>query len=386
MEGNAAAALEVMSRFAAHPRWLLYLPPTMSPVETSKAEGYLERPEEAFDYFATRGVPTVVCQEKHMGSRAVLVVCRTASAARERFGAPEGEIGAVLTRTGRPFFDDPAATRAVLGETARALEVAGLWEELKTDWCCLDAEIMPWNAKAIGLLQEQYAPVAAAGRAALSTSAAVIEAAKARGVPGVEEIAGKITQRCADMEAYRAAYGRYCWQVNSVTGLKIAPFHLLAIEERVLTNEGHLWHIETLRRLAGASPLFVATDTLVVETGDAASRAVGAQWWESKTAAGGEGMVVKPLDFVPGPKTQPAIKVRGREYLRIIYGPEYTQTENLTRLRERGLGAKRALAMREFSLGIESLERFVRREPLRRVHECAFGVLALESEPVDPRL
>jgi protein phosphatase len=83
---------------------------------------------------------------------------------------------------------------------------------------------------------------------------------------------------------------------------------------------------------------------------------------------------------------QPAVKCRGREYLRIIYGPEYTATKNLDRLRSRGLSAKRSLASREFALGIEGLERFVRQEPLRRVHECVFGVLALESEPVDPRL
>jgi PNKP adenylyltransferase domain, ligase domain len=80
------------------------------------------------------------------------------------------------------------------------------------------------------------------------------------------------------------------------------------------------------------------------------------------------------------------VKCRGPEYLRIIYGPEYTLPEHLTRLRERGLGHKRSMALREFALGIEGLERFVRREPLRRVHECVFGVLALESEPVDPRL
>jgi protein phosphatase len=50
------------------------------------------------------------------------------------------------------------------------------------------------------------------------------------------------------------------------------------------------------------------------------------------------------------------------------------------------VGAKRALAAREFALGLEALERFVAHEPLRRVHECVLGVLALESEPVDPRL
>jgi protein phosphatase len=100
-------------------------------------------------------------------------------------------------------------------------------------------------------------------------------------------------------------------------------------------------------------------------------------------------MVVKPHAFVTrGPHgfVQLAVKCRGREYLRIIYCPEYTPPEHLERLRPGNLGAKRSLALREFALGIESLERFVRREPLRRMHECVFGVLALESEPMDPRL
>jgi len=100
-------------------------------------------------------------------------------------------------------------------------------------------------------------------------------------------------------------------------------------------------------------------------------------------------MVVKPLEFIAKSRrglVQPAVKCRGREYLRIIYGPEYTASQNLERLRSRRLSTKRSLALREFALGVEALERFVRREPLRRVHECVFGVLALESEPVDPRL
>lgn len=127
----------------------------------------------------------------------------------------------------------------------------------------------------------------------------------------------------------------------------------------------------------------------VVSLVDSGSQEEATAWWENLTSAGGEGMVVKPSDFVTKGKrglVQPAVKVRGREYLRIIYGPEYTADKHLERLRSRNLGRKRSLALREFALGIESLERFVRNEPLRRVHECVFGVLALESEPVDPRL
>jgi protein phosphatase len=148
--------------------------------------------------------------------------------------------------------------------------------------------------------------------------------------------------------------------------------------------------MDTLARLCATDPrLLLATPYKLVDVTNPESEAAGIQWWNELTGRGGEGMVVKPLDFVAKGRrglVQPAVKCRGREYLRIIYGPEYTAPENLERLRSRGLGAKRSLALREFALGMEALERFVRNEPLRRVHECVFGVLALESEPVDPRL
>ena len=186
------------------------------------------------------------------------------------------------------------------------------------------------------------------------------------------------------------AYRRHCWPVDSVDDLRLAPFQVLAAEGTVHALTRHPWHLGILGRLAATDPgTFRATRTITVEPTDPASCHAGVMWWEALTAAGGEGMVVKPAETVHrGDRglTQPGIKVRGREYLRIIYGPEYTAGANLVRLRPRGLGHKRALAQREFALGIEALERFVAGEPLYRVHECVFGVLALESEPVDPRL
>ena len=186
---------------------------------------------------------------------------------------------------------------------------------------------------------------------------------------------------------YAAAYRRYCWPVNSVEDLKVEPFHLLATEGAVHADKSNEWHMQTLARLAGG--IVLATPFQVIDVTLPESEAAATRWWEELTARGGEGMVVKPLDFIARNKRgllQPAVKCRGREYLRIIYGPEYTAPENLERLRSRGLHAKRSLALREFALGLEALERFTRGEPLRRVHECVFGVLALESEPVDPRL
>ncbi len=387
---NAAAALEVMSRFAVEPRWLIYLPPTMSPCETAKDGDALERPAEAFAYYRSQGIGQVICQRKHMGSRAVVVLCRDEAAARRRFGATScaDAPGQCYTRTGRQFFDEPELHAALLNEVAAALTRANFWEDFDTDWVCLDCELMPWNAKAQGLLREQYAPVGAAARTALAQAIETVEIGAARGLD-VTATLESLRRRQEDVARYSAAYARYCWDVRGLEDIRLAPFHLLATEGRTYFDRDHAWHVTTLARLAEQSDLLLATDCRCVQTDAEASQAEGAAWWQELTAAGGEGMVVKPLLFVArGPKglIQPAVKVRGREYLRIIYGPEYTEPMNLERLRQRSLGTKRSLALREFALGVEGLERFVRKEPLRRVHECVFGVLALESEPVDPRL
>jgi protein phosphatase len=247
---------------------------------------------------------------------------------------------------------------------------------------------MPWSAKAQELLRQQYAPTGAAARAALPVAIAALRAAAEN--PEVAALAEQHQQRKKAADLYVEAYRRYCWIVHFLADLKLAPFHLLASESAVHAAKDHLWHMETIARICRADPdLLLATPLQVVNLTDIAEQDKGMKWWEEVTATGGEGMVVKPLEFVAkGRKglVQPAVKVRGREYLRIIYGPEYTLPENLLRLKSRGLSAKRSLALREFALGLEALERFVHQEPLRRVHECVFGVLALESEPVDPRL
>jgi protein phosphatase len=387
-EENATAALEVMSRFATNPKWLIYLPPTMSPSETTRHDGLLEHPAEAFAYFRHHGVARVVCEEKHMGSRAVVIVCKDEETATRRFGVLDEGIGIVYTRTGRRFFAEAALEGEFLRRVQTAITASGLWSELDTDWVCLDAELMPWSAKAQDLIRHQYAAVGAAGRAALEEVMAVLQHAATHGQGA--DLLQRTAERRQLVDQYVDAYGRYCWNVASVADLKLAPFHILATEGRTHVGSDHLWHMTTLARMCAADgEILLATNHRVVETTDAASEADAIGWWTDLTARGGEGMVVKPLDFITKGRrdlVQPAVKVRGREYLRIIYGPEYTEPHNLERLRSRGLSAKRSLALREFALGVEALERFVRGEPLRRVHECVFGVLALESEPVDPRL
>lgn len=324
-----------------------------------------------------------------MGSRAVMVVCKDEAAALRRFSVEGEGIGVLYTRTGRAFFADKTLEQAMLRQIADGMEQTGLWEELQTDWICLDCELMPWSAKAIELIRSQYAPVGASGVAMLSTLQALVRQA---GTEGREygELEDAVGHRLDSINAYRKAYAQYCWEVTSLSDLKLAPFHLLASEGRVHIDHDHTWHMGQLARLAEALPgLVIATPHRMVDLADEASCESAMQWWTSMTASGGEGMVVKPFEFVARSHKgvlQPAIKCRGPEYLRIIYGPEYLLPGNLERLRQRGLSAKRSLALKEFALGIESLQRFVKRAPLRHVHECAFGVLALESEPIDPRL
>ncbi len=407
-EDQSASALEWMSRFAVAPRWLVYLPPTMSPPETSKREGYLEYPTEALEYFRAAGASTVICEEKHMGSRAVVVVCKDATAAEKHFGARGGHtvvgtdgllpatdsalpcaLGVVYTRTGRAFFSDAALEKELLERFAQALTKADFWAKFSSDWFCFDAEIMPWSLKAQSLLREQYAAVGAASKNSLSHVLSVLNEAKHNG-KDTEKLIQKFSAMAENADKFTTAYRGYCWNVSSLADIKIAPFHLLASEGAVHTDKNHIWHMTQLTELCRHDTvLFKETKILAVNLASTEECRAAELWWEEMTANGGEGMVVKPLDFITKSKkgyAQPAVKCRGKEYLRIIYGPNYDMPENLERLRQRGLGRKRSLAMREFALGLESLERFVKHEPLYRVHECVFAVLALESEPVDPRL
>jgi protein phosphatase len=423
-EASSAAALEIMSRFSADPRWLIYLPPTMSPCKTSSLPEFLEHPAEAFDYYRKAGLARVVCEEKHMGSRAVIVLCRNRETAWNRFGVQDGSGGIIYTRTGRHFFD-PSDAAASAGENAgpeileRLRDVlgrTGFWEHFATDWVCLDTELMPWSAKARSLLLEQYAPVGRSGRDGLAAGIAALKQAlsiqgpvqgstqdgptdtpdapqKNGGPPAGMNIAAvlkQFEQRKECLDLYTGAYRRYCWTVSSTEDYRVAPFHILATEGKVWNSENHLHHLETIRRyMTGVDPLFTATSHIVVDLHDEQSAAAATDWWIRLTGSGGEGMVVKPLDFIArrgAELLQPAVKCRGREYLRIIYGPEYTVPEKLERLRSRSLAKKRRLAQAEFALGQEALERFVRKEPFHCLHECVFAVLALENEAVDPRL
>ncbi|BCY05011.1 polynucleotide kinase-phosphatase [Actinoplanes sp. L3-i22] len=373
---NAAAALEVMGRFAVDPETLVWLPPTMAPCSSSTVEGFLEYPTSAFANLRAAGVGRVICEEKHMGSRAVVRV------------SASGTGDAIWTRTGRPFFG-PELDGPLLARVRAA--VAPILAELETDWLLLDAELLPWSAKAGSLIRDHFAGVGAAGRAALPAALDVLDRAAGRGLD-VTALRDRLELRSSEIAGYSAAYLAYVKPSDGLTGVTLAPFAVLAGAGVSYADRDHGWHLAIADRLVAADPeLFTPTRRMVVDLADPAAEAAATEWWLTLTGAGGEGMVVKPYSGLAavdgkGRLVQPGVKCRGREYLRIIYGPEYTRPEQLDRLRQRNLGRKRNMALREHGMGLAALDRLAEGAPSWRVHELVFAILAAESEPVDPRL
>lgn len=395
---RSVAALEVMGRFAVDPHWLIYLPPTMSPCETSSLPDYLEHPVEALAYYKTRGINSVICQEKHMGSRAVVIICKDEATAEKRFTSPGCNGGMIVTRTGRPFFTSAQKPiySELMAQLRSSLESSGFWRAYDTDWVCFDCEIMPWSFKAQSLIGSQYAPYGIAGVNGLETSLSVLEKFNERewetAFSSEESLAitglhARLQSRLTSTQAYNKVWQSYCHPVSDSSDIKIAPFHILATEGKVWSDTPHDRQLEIIAQSFGVFPGFISTKNIIVNpsTEDGVTNAIA--FWHSLIDGGAEGMVVKPLDFIGrnGNKLiQPAIKCRGREYLRIIYGAEYT--DNIDALKQRSLGSKRKRALKEFALGLEALELFVNGEALHKIYECVFTIMALESEPQDARL
>ncbi|OKP81941.1 polynucleotide kinase-phosphatase [Paenibacillus helianthi] len=378
------AAIDTVSHFTVPMEELIYIPPTMSPSPAVSAdEAYLEHPREAIAYFRSQGVGTMVAEKKHMGSRAVLLLFRDEAAAVPYVGREV--LGTIYTRTGRAFFDKDTEA-VVLSRLNADLHQADYWACHNTDLLLLDAEIIPWNLKARELIATQYAHVA---EAAAMDREHVLEKLREAEIAGrdvsgwVQEMEGKLK----NARVFREAFQQYCWDTSGLAGVRIAPFHTLAHSGQSFFDHSHIWHMEHSRELAGLSPLFMETEYRTITS--EADEADVIRWWEELTEDGHEGIVIKPETFIARNGRsiiQPAIKVRGRKYLHIIYGIDYLQPDNLSRLKLRKTSKKERHALMECALSVESVERFIRKEPLERVHECVLAALSLESDPVDPRL
>lgn len=377
-------AIDAVSHHTIPIEQLIYIPPTMSPTPASSSlERYLEHPSEAIQYYRSNGIEKMVAEKKHMGSRGILFLFKNPAVAKKHIGTET--LGVIYTRTGRRFFEKEIEEQ-IVRKLNDDLHSHDYFSKHQTDFVLLDAEIMPWNLKAKELISKQYAHVAENAlmdRAFLLDKLSDASKTNQALTPWLDEYNEKVT----NAREFAEVFQRYCWDVDNLEDIQIAPFHVLAHSNKTFFEESHEWHMKMNHQFANYSSLFVATEYKIIA--DSASEDEVVQWWEEMTQDGHEGIVIKPEHYIPrskGKLLQPAIKVRGSKYLKIIYGMDYLQPENLQRLKKRNTGKKQKLALKEFALGIEGIRRFVYGESIERVHECVLATLAMEKDLVDPRL
>lgn len=376
------SAIDTVSHYTVPIEQLLYIPPTMSPTpESSQLPEFLEHPNEAIEYYRNHGIETLIAEKKHMGSRAVLLLFKDKESAKKSIGY-EME-GVIYSRSGRRFFDK-ITDQKIVRELNEELTQKGYFDKYETDFVLLDAEIMPWNLKAKELISSQYAHVS---ENALLDRKKVLEKLNDSEHVNVKNWIVEYEEKLTNANTFKEVFQKYCWDIEGTDAIQIAPFHVLAHSNETFFHKPHTWHMEMNKEFAADSSLFVTTEYKIIS--DALSEQEVIAWWEEMTINGHEGIVIKPETYIPtyrGKLIQPAIKVRGRKYLHIIYGMDYLSTLNLERLKKRNTSKKQKLALKEFALGVEGIKRFVNGESIERVHECVLATLAMESDPVDPRL
>ncbi|MBM7663592.1 polynucleotide kinase-phosphatase [Solibacillus kalamii] len=379
---NAMAAMDTFSHYTLPLEQVIYIPPTMSPTpQTAALPDYLEHPAEAFNYYKKNGIQKMIAEKKHMGSRAVIFIAKNREVAKKLINSDS--LGYITTRTGRAFFEK-LQQQQMVGKIHAELMAKNYFERFNTSFVLMDAEILPWNLKAHRLIDQQYETVA---ENALMDRYKLIEKLKATKHVDVTSWLEEYTDKYKNAARFDAVFKNYCWPTNELSGIQIAPFHILAHSSSTNFHQSHSWHMQMNAHLAENSSLFIATEYRVIESELDKQEVIN--WWQDMTENGHEGIVIKPFDFLAyhkGKLLQPAIKVRGREYLRIIYGMDYTDEAIMKKLKQRNPSRKMKNALLEFKLGLEGISRFVSLESSNRVHECALATLALESDTTDPRL
>lgn len=381
-------ALEFASTRMDRMEHAFYIPPTMSPTPTtSELADFLEHPKEAFEYYREKGVSHVVCQKKHMGSRAYITLYKTEEVAKEYTNIKT--LGKILSRNSAPFFKKDVEEKVVkqLHE-----DLQPYFEKNQTDFILLDCEIMPWNLKSAGLIRAQYGLTS---NVAIHTRELHIqrlqEFQENRNVLVTEELQDA-EKKLDNAKRFHKAFTYYCWDsdVHKLEGIQIAPFHVLAFSKGANFNKTNEWHMKQAQELSTLSSLIVPTEYKLIDLDKEEEVEEATNWWLEMTKQGHEGMVMKPLDFLSYDENeeliQPAIKIRGREYLRIIYGMDYLEEENLGFHKTRSASKKMKNAIQEFTLSLESMTRFLQKDTVERVHEVIIAALSHANEPMDPRL
>lgn len=345
--------------FLENSRNIFYLGPTIAPVDhiseleqflagASNGGPYLEHPLAAFQYYAERGIRTLIEEPKYMGSRAYALLFRDPEQAhRHGFEYPI----LMNARSGGFFFRDPTQAMALWQDVA---------PKMKDDFIILDMEVMPWSLKAERLIANDFT---------LPGEAAQLW--RKRHQPELVDNATKFLEmvRIYGADAPLEARVFHVLAAGRMMENKKKPNWVHYFDPRYGFYRTHEEQLAEIRALEG--DIVKPTTYQVVDLDSAASKEASVRRWLDYCESGGEGFVYKTPTFFTlgstGFPIQPAMKVRGRDYLRIIYGMDYLQPEYFDRLKQRGTKMKRLLAVQEQEIAIHILRCFINGNEIERL-------------------
>lgn len=362
---------------------LPYMPSTISPCKASYFEDYLEHPTKAFEEYEKMGAKKLIGELKHMGSRAIILAFENEEKALEYTNQSKTTI--IYTRNGLSFFkgeDD----EYICSKIQNLLRTNDYYKKHNTGFVLMDAEILPWNAKGSGLLTNQYLPVLDSSKSLNEHISKALE-----NVSNLDAIKEEVATNLNNINKYKEQLENYCWDSN-ITNIKIAPFHLLAHEKKTFFNKTHEWHLNHFNELIDMkeNDLFEKTPYVIVDLASEDSKQKAIDFWLDITSKGYEGVMFKTETFIErnseGETILPMMKVRGKDYLRIIYGINYDNAKYLEKLRYRNVSKKRFLHYKETALSIKSVELFAMGESFEKWHDYTFANICLGNMVTDHRL
>jgi hypothetical protein len=384
---DVAYALDLVSTRTVSLEELFYVAPTMSPTpKVSKLDNFLEHPNEAFEYFIENDIKKVVAQKKHMGSRALITLFKNEEIGKKYIN--KNKKGFILSRNNIRFFNIEQEKQYV-DRLVEDLTKHNFFEKYDTDLLILDCEILPWNLKANSLITNQYGLVSNTSRYVRNHKLEILKELFNQGKVSKEDVEKQINL-LENSKKFHDVFSFYCWNIEDINNVKIAPFHILSFSKESNFNRNHEWHMGISKELSMMSSLFIETPYMIINLDNEQEKNSCIKWWKEITEDGHEGIVIKPYKFISknknGEIVQPAIKVRGKEYLRIIYGMDYLEKENLEIIKQRSAHKKMKKAISQFLLSVESINRFINMDKIENILECVLASMSIDNEFTDPRL
>lgn len=362
---------------------LPFIPSTISPCRASELEDFLEHPIKAFEEYKKMGAKTLIGELKHMGSRATILAFESEDKAIHYTNQPKTTI--IYSRNGLPFFKG-SDDEFICDKIQHLLKSNNYYKKHNTGFVLMDVEILPWNAKGSGLLTNQYLPVLDSSKSLNNKLLGNLE-----GIKGLEHIVKEVNNNLINIDKYKEQLENYCWDAD-ITNIKIAPFHLLAHEGKTYFDKTHEWHLNHFNELIDipSNDLFEKTPYVLVDLDDEDSIKKAVDFWLDVTAKGYEGVMFKTETFIEkndeGETILPMMKVRGKDYLRIIYGINYNDDKYIHQLRYRNVSKKRFLHYKQTALAVESVKLFANGESFDKWHDYVFANLCLGNVVTDHRL